>query len=219
MARKMEVDTLNVSGRTETGKGPNRRLRVQGMVPAIIYGTGEQPQMVSLSFRELEKALSKANAETNLFHLTGKASGGDNVTVVIRELQRDPLTRRYLHVDFLHVRMDQAAEFEVPIHTIGTPVGVREGGIMETHRRMIEVRCLPGDLPEEIIVDIAGIPINETFHVSDLKLPDNVAIVTDPEETLFAVHAARKATAEETAEDEAAKQPEVVGKPEEPKES
>ncbi len=209
----MELDTLTVSGRTETGKGPNRRLRATGMVPAVIYGTGQEPVMVSLNFRELEKALKKPNAETNLFNLEGE---GKKVTAVIRELQRDPLTRRFLHVDLLRVAMDQEAEFEVPIHPVGTPIGVREGGMMETHLRSIVVRCLPTVLPEDLKVDISGIAVNTTFHVSDLQLPEGLTMVTEPEETLFAVHAMRVATAEEGAEGEAAPaQPEVIGKKEE----
>lgn len=207
-----EMDTLTVTGRTETGKGPNRQLRTTGLVPAIIYGTGHEPQMVSLNYRELEKAMSKANAETNLFNLAGEAAG-KNATVVIRELQRDPLTRRYLHVDLLHVRMDQEAEFEVPIHSVGTPIGVREGGLLETHLRMIVVRCLPGNLPEFIDIDISGLPINESLHVRDIIVPDNVTVVTEPQETLFAVHVMRGAATEETVEDETPAQPEVIGKP------
>lgn len=203
----MEMDTLNLTGRTETGKGPNRRLRAQGLVPAVIYGTGEEPQMVSLNRRELERALSKANAETNLFKLAGEGNGA---TVVIREIQRDPLTRRYLHVDLFRVRMDQEAEFEVPVHAVGTPQGVREGGLLETHLRAIIVRCTPANLPEEIKADIAGLQVNQTYHVSDLPLPANVSLVTEGGETLFAVHAL-KAAAAESAEG-GVKEPEVVGK-------
>lgn len=203
----MDMDTLNLTGRTETGKGPNRRLRAQGLVPAVIYGTGEEPQMVSLNRRELERALSKANAETNLFKLAGEGNGA---TVVIREIQRDPLTRRYLHVDLFRVRMDQEAEFEVPVHAVGTPQGVREGGLLETHLRAIIVRCTPANLPEEIKADIAGLQVNQTYHVSDLPLPANVSLVTEGGETLFAVHAL-KAAAAESAEG-GVKEPEVVGK-------
>lgn len=206
----MEIDTLTVSPRSETGKGPNRRLRASGQVPAVIYGTGQDPIMVTLNFRQLEKALSKPNAETNLFSLEGE---GDNVTAVIREIQRDPLTRRFLHVDLLRVAMDQEAEFEVPIHPVGTPVGVREGGLMETHLRSVIVRCLPSNLPEELNPDIAGIKINETFHVSDLQLPANVTMVTEPGETLFAVHVQRVASTDET-EAGAEAQPEVIGEKE-----
>ena len=206
----MDMDTLNVSDRSETGKGPNRRLRANGQVPAVIYGSEQEPQMVALNFRELEKALSKANAETNLFNLAGDAVKGNN-TVVIREIQRDPLTRRYLHVDLFRVRMDQEAEFEVPVHTVGTPVGVREGGLLETHLRSVIVRCLPANLPEEIKADIAGLQINQTFHVSDLQLPEKVSLVTEGTETLFAVHALKTSATDEAAEGTPA-QPEVIGK-------
>lgn len=211
---KMEIDTLAVSPRSETGKGPNRRLRATGNIPAVVYGTGKDPIMVTLNYRELDKTLSKPNAETNLFNLQGDVVG-DNVTAVLREIQRDPLTRRYLHIDLLRVRMDQEAEFEIPIRSIGTPVGVREGGVMETHLRSILVRCLPASLPEEIVVDIAQVEINQSFHVKDVTLPDTLTLVTDSEETLFAVHAPRTAAAEE---EEAVKEEAAGDKPEAPAE-
>src|SRR5690606_16221180 len=130
----MDIDVLSVTERSETGKGPNRRLRAQGLVPAVLYGTDQEPQMLTLNFRELGKALSKPNAETNLFNLTGDAIKKET-TVILREIQRDPLTRRFLHVDLLTVALDKEADFEVPIHSKGTPIGVREGGILETHLR------------------------------------------------------------------------------------
>lgn len=202
----MELDTISVSGRSETGKGPNRRLRQQGLVPAVIYGSNSEPVMVTINYRELEKLLSKPNADTNLFRLDGEGAGGD--TVVFREIQRDPVTRRFLHVDLARVRMDQEAEFEVPIHSTGTPIGVREGGVMETHLRSILVRCLPGNLPEELVVDIAGLQITHAFHVRDVVLPDTLSLVTDPEELLFAVHPPRTVTeAEDGAAEEEAAEP------------
>ena len=205
----MEIDNLTVASRSETGKGPNRRLRAKGLIPAVIYGSADEPVLVSLNNRELEKALSKANAETNLFHLNGEAVKS-KTTVVIREIQRDPLTRRYLHVDLFLVRMDQEAEFEVPVHADGNPIGVREGGLLETHVRSIVVRCLPGNLPEEIRVDISGLQVNQTYHVKDLPLPANVSLVTDSHETLFAIHALRTSSTDEGSAN--ASQPEVIGK-------
>lgn len=205
----MDMDTLSVTPRSETGTGPNRRLRAQGLVPAIVYGSEQEPVMVSLNFRELEKALSKANAETNLFSLSGEGIGS-STTAVIREIQRDPLTRRYLHVDLFRVRMDQEAEFEVPVHATGTPQGVREGGMLETHLRSVIVRCLPSDLPTEINVDISGLGLNQTFHVSDLQVADKVSLVTDGHETLFAIHQLRAAA--DAGEPGAVSAPEVIGK-------
>lgn len=199
----MEHDTITVSSRSETGKGPNRRLRMQGLVPAVIYGSGSEPVMVTVNYRELEKLLAKPNADTNLFNVDGESGSGTN-TVVFREIQRDPVTRRYLHIDLHRVRMDQEAEFEVPIHSTSTPIGVREGGVMETHLRSIMVRCLPGNLPEEIIVDIADLGINQAFHVNQVQLPEGLTLVTEPEELLFAVHAPRTTTDTEAGEGETA---------------
>ncbi len=106
---------------------------------------------------------------------------------VIREIQRDPVTRQILHVDLYQVRLDVVADFEVPVHHVGVPIGVREGGILETHHHTVEVRCIPGALPAFIEADLTNLKINHAFHAGDLKLPEGVKLVSDPEIVLFSI--------------------------------
>lgn len=199
---------LAVASREANGKGPSRQLRMAGRIPGVIYGAGE-PQKVSLDYREFER-LIKGGAEKALLDL--KKDGDNNVGVaILREIQKDPVTRRYLHVDLYSIRMDQENVFEVAVQGHGTPVGVREGGILETHLRKISVRCLPANLPTSFDVDITGLGGGQTLHVSDLPLTEGVTLVTDGGEVLFTVTQVRgeKAAA---AEGEGTTQPEVIGK-------
>ncbi|MCX7964186.1 MAG: 50S ribosomal protein L25 [Candidatus Sumerlaea chitinivorans] len=209
----MEKVALKVKPRLVTGKGPNRRLRASGQIPAVIYGAGAQPEKVTLDAHELQLLLQKYGASA-MFTLTrDDGNSGEEVNAVIREIQRDPVTRRILHVDLYHVRMDVEAEFEVPVHAVGNAIGVREGGILETLRHTVEVRCLPGLLPKAIEADISGLRINHSFHASDLKLPEGVKLVTDPEEVLFNILPPKDyVEPTPTAEGEEIAQPEVISK-------
>lgn len=195
---------LAVAAREGNGKGPSRQLRFAGRIPGVIYGAGE-PQKVSLDYREFER-LIKGGAEKALLDLRDSASG----VAILREIQRDPVTRRYLHVDLYSIRMDQETVFEVAVQASGIPVGVREGGILETHLRTVSVRCMPANLPTMFEVDIVGLKSGDTLHVRDLPLPDGVTIVTDPVEVLFTVTTVRGEKTAEAAE--GAAQPEVIGK-------
>jgi len=216
----MKRFNLAVDSRTETGTGPNRRLRVAGQIPAIVYGASSDPEKVTLNYREFEKLMSGSNAETGLINLSGSGISGGESVAVIREIQRDPLSRRYLHVDLYRVRMDQENDFEVAVHGVGVPVGVREGGLLETHLRAVTVRCLPNQIPDAFNVNLVDLKLNQSFHVSDIPLPEGVAMVTEGEETLFTVITVRGEKTTEAAEGAPAA-PEVVGKkkPEEEKKS
>lgn len=207
----MKRFNLAVSDRQDTGKGANRRLRITGKIPAVIYGGENEARKVTVDYREFERLIASPGGETGLLDLGADSASGS--VAVIREVQRDPVTRRFLHVDLYAIRMDQENNFEVAVHGTGIPVGVREGGLLETHMRSVIVRCLPANIPNVFNVDLLGLKSNHSIHVSDLKLPDNVAMVTDGHEVLFTVIQLRaeKVTTDATA-DAAAATPEVIGK-------
>lgn len=208
----MKALDMSVSGRTETGKGPNRRLRVEGKLPAVLYGAGLEPVKLTLDYKEFDYNYQFKDAKNALIALKGDAVGADTYAVV-RESQRDPLTRRFLHVDFFQVRMDQENDFVVPVHGIGNPKGVRDGGMLETITREITVRCKGAIMPTHIDVNIEGLLIGQSIHSKDIELAEGITLISDPEETLFTVIQLRTAAndSEETAE------PEVVGKKKEDK--
>jgi large subunit ribosomal protein L25 len=203
---------LNIAGREQTGKGPNYRLRQEGRIPAVLYGTGSEASKVSVEYRQFERLINiqhGANALLDLKDDKGTTTG----IAIIREIQRDPVTRRFLHIDLYNIRMDQENDFEVAVHGTGVPIGVREGGILETHVRMVTVRCLPTNIPNAFDVDLLNLKMNHSLHVRDLTLPEGVSLVTHGEEVLFTVIALRaeKATTEVAAA-EAPTAPEVIGK-------
>lgn len=209
----MERVAIKIEPRSGTGKGPNRRLRAQGKIPAVIYGPGIEPQKVALDAHDFGVVLQNAGTSAMFALVSKNGESGEERLAVIREIQRDPVTRRILHVDLYQVRMDVESDFEVPVHHVGIPIGVREGGILETHRHVVEVRCTPAVLPKSIEADLSNLKINHAFHAGDLKLPEGVKLITDPEEVLFSI-LPPKDYVEPTpsAEGEEPAQPEVIGR-------
>lgn len=211
----MERVTITYEPRTATGKGPNRQLRAQGKIPAVIYGPGIEPEKVALSAHEFAVTLQKvgSSAMFALVASNGEPASSEERLAVIREIQRDPVTRRILHVDLYQVRLDVEADFEIPVHHVGAPIGVKEGGILETHRHMVEVRCVPAVLPKFLEADLSNLKINHSFYAGDLVLPEGVKLVTDPEEVLFSI-LPPKDYVEPTpaAEGEEVAQPEVISR-------
>ncbi|MGB9692110.1 MAG: 50S ribosomal protein L25 [Candidatus Sumerlaeaceae bacterium] len=210
----MERVAIKFEPRAATGKGPNRKLRAKGKIPAVIYGSGIEPQKVALDAHEFGIVLQKAGSSAMFALVANEGPSKEERLAVIREIQRDPVTRRILHVDLYQVRMDVEADFEVPVHHVGVPVGVREGGILETHRHVVEVRCRPDMLPKFIEADLTNLKINHAFHAGELKLPEGLKLVTDPEEVLFSILPPKdyvEPTPAAPGEEEMA-QPEVIGR-------
>ena len=218
----MERVILQYEPRTATGKGPNRQLRMKGKIPAVIYGPGIMPEKIALDSHDFGVLLQKVGS-SSMFVLqpsNGAQSSAEERLAVIREIQRDPVTRRILHVDLYQVRLDVEADFEVPVHHVGVPIGVREGGILESHRHTVEVRCIPARLPKVIEADLTNLKINHAFHAGDLVMPEGVKLLTDPEEVLFSI-LPPKDYVEPTpaAEGEEPAQPEVITRKKEEEES
>jgi large subunit ribosomal protein L25 len=204
----MQQFTLAATSRSKTGKGPNYQLRKAGHLPAVVYGTGTENELISVEYRQFEQILAKPDARNGLFYL--KDQSGKDTLAIIREIQRDPITRRYLHIDFYRIRLDVESVFDVAIHAVGNCIGVKEGGILETHLRSVSVRCLPTNLPSYFEIDLSTLRINQSIHASDITLPDQVVLVTDGGEVLFTV-LPPKGEKVASAED-APTQPEVIGR-------
>lgn len=209
----MERVAIKIEPRSGTGKGPNRKLRAKGKIPAVIYGPGVEPEKVALDAHEFGIVLQRAGSSAMFVLVPANGQAAEERLAVIREIQRDPVTRRILHVDLYQVQMNVEADFEVPVHHVGTPIGVREGGILETHRHTVEIRCMPGVLPNFIEADLTNLKINHAFHAGELKLPEGVKLVTDPEEVLFSILPPKDyVEPTPTAEGEEPAQPEVIGR-------
>jgi large subunit ribosomal protein L25 len=189
-----ESFVVNAELRTDQGKGASRRLRRTGKVPAILYGGKDQPQQLAVSHNEMRKHL-----ETEAFYshiLTLKFEGKEQ-QAVLKDIQRHPAQPLLMHFDFQRVFADQAIRMEVPLHFMGgeSCPGVKVGGgVLEHHLMQVTVECLPKDLPEFIEVDLSKLELNQSVHLSQLKLAPGVTLVelkhgNDP--SVAAVHVPR----------------------------
>lgn len=205
----MANPTLDAAPRSEFGKNACRRIRATGRVPVNLYGTGTEPSPLTVDAHEL-RMLLRHEGVSAIIDLKGE---GSDTAAVIRELQREPITSSYLHVDFLRVDMSAVSVFTVEIVAVGQPIGVKEGGILEAHIRTIEVRCLPVDLPHNIEIDVSELPFHGTLMAREVALPESLELVSDENMLLFSVAVPRgmeEAEVEEV-EGEEGLEPDVVG--------
>lgn len=198
---------LKVTSRQEFGRGPARRLRAAGLIPAVVYGkSGNRSLSIdSREFRELNKRLQGSAALIEIVE-----DGKDSVLTVIQEAERHALRDEYTHIDFHEVVAGESMTAFVQVHLIGEAKGVKEqGGLLDFQTHELEVRCLPKDLPDFIEVAIADLEIGHVVHVRDLKLAEGVSIVGDEDRVIIACTAPRvtaadaEADAEEAAAEEA----------------
>lgn len=210
----MASASLNADVRTETGKGVARKLRSAGKVPGVIYGHGREPMALSLNAREFERLAERVRITSTVIEL---ALDGKTARTLVRELQRDPIKRTVLHVDFQELVAGEKVNVTVPLRFVGTPEGVKTGGgILEEIVHSLHVECDPANIPDHIDVDVSALTIGHSLHVSDLKLPEGVEVTDDAEQTVAIVSAPKAeevAAPVEGAVADAAPEPELIRKP------
>ena len=169
--------TFNIVSRSDTGKGASRRLRRQGLVPGIIYGGNEAPEMIATAHNELLLYLEHEAFYSSI--LTINKENGDSEQVVLKDLQRHPAKPFVLHFDLMRVAPTDQIKMHVPLHFIGedTAPGVKAGGLLHHALVDVEISCEAQHLPEHIEVDVSGMKKGDILHLSDLKLPEGVKIV------------------------------------------
>ena len=171
--------TLNVFPRTQTGRSASRRLRRANRVPAILYGKHTSPEKIALEGTELVKLLKAVAGRSVLIELQHPDRPEKGLSF-LQEVQRDPITDRYLHVDLQEVKENEKMVINVTVHTTGESTGVKnEGGILEVASYRLRVRCLPKDLPAFIEVDVSPLKVGEAIHVSELKPLAGVEFLDD----------------------------------------
>jgi large subunit ribosomal protein L25 len=170
--------------REGTGKGVARKLRAAGRVPAVLYGHGMEPIGLSVDSRELLH-LFHTGAGTNV--LVDLMVDGTEHLAMPREIQRDHIKGRFVHVDFLAVSRDQRITISVPVRLVGESPGVKAGGVIEHHLWDLQVECLPTEVPGAIEADVSALEIGMSLRVGDLVPPPGAAILTNPEESVLAV--------------------------------
>jgi large subunit ribosomal protein L25 len=197
----METTTLQAEVRAGRGKGPARRLRAEGKVPGVFYGPGVEPTPLTLSPKELIKALRGERGRNVVFKLS--LDGKDQLAMV-KDLTTDPVTQELLHIDLYRILEDKALDVNVPFRTYGRSVGVVQGGVLNVTRRVLPVRTTPANIPVSIEVDVTHLGLKDTISVEDIELPEGVECSLQPKLTLVIILEPRKATAAEVEEDEAA---------------
>ena len=213
----MATAQLKATTRDGNGTGVARKLRAAGQVPGIIYGHGRSPLALSINNREVERLLSQIAAGSTVIELDvdGKTS-----RTLIREIQRHPVRRQLLHIDFQELVAGEKVTVNVPLRFSGVPDGVRNaGGILEETMHRLHIRVDPALIPDRIEVDVTSLTIGHSLHVRDVKLPEGVSVLDDQNATICVVTAPKaevEATPAATAEGEAAAapaEPELIRKP------
>lgn len=211
----MKTIELTVERRSTKGKNEARRTRASKRIPAVVYGAGKETVPITVDTRALSDAFRGGAGENAIFLL--KLQGSDQSRhAMIKEFQRDPVTRRPVHLDFVRVLMDTKIRVGVPVEIVGIARGVKvDAGILDIVTREIEVECLPGNIPEHLPVDVSDLGIGDALRVAAIQAPEGVEIIEDPERVI--VHVAHPvqevvATPEVEAVEAAAAEPEVLRK-------
>lgn len=175
--------------RAHTGRTPgtrsSRRLRREGMVPAVVYGMGMEPVSVAVDAHDLHLALHTEAGVNAVISL--EIEGAETVTTMARVIEKHPFRPEYRHVDFVRVDLTRAIHTEVPIHFEGEPIGVREGGVLSPAKTHVLVEGLPTEIPGHIEVDISGVELGGNLRVADLPQIDGITYLDDPEAVLMSV--------------------------------
>ncbi|MBL8177096.1 MAG: 50S ribosomal protein L25 [Bryobacterales bacterium] len=202
--------TVAATPRSTRGKNEARRLRVESLSPAVVYGAGKDPVAVAVSPKELNRILHSSSGHNTIFNLD--IQGVENTPVMIVDWQRDPIKSNLLHADLLRIDLSKRIRVKVPVHLHGDPVGVKTfGGHLEVVNREIAIECLPDDIPEAFNEDIAALNIGQGIRAGDVKLSGSMVLTEDPQLVIAHVVGA-KAEAAETAEAGATAEPEVIKK-------
>ncbi|HEY6750463.1 MAG TPA: 50S ribosomal protein L25 [Rubrobacteraceae bacterium] len=193
------ADNVSLEAREREGRGKNdaRRLRIQGMVPAVLYGDGDNGSTVlAVPVKVVDYTLQHVG-DNALYDL--EIGGGDDTTVRVVDVQRNPVSGKLLHVDFAPVNMRERIVITVPLTVAGTDEspGVSEGGVLEQVAYEVEVESLPGDIPQELTIDVSGLQIGDNLTLADVELPEGVELISDPEEVAATVTTPTEITDEE----------------------
>lgn len=209
--------TINANTRGAAGKGDSRRLRAQGMIPAAVYGGGDEAVAIAINAKEIANILRSETGHNTIFKVA-LPGGGEPATVIIKDWQVDPVRGRLLHADLLRLSLTETTRVHVAIEVVGEPVGVKlDGGILDLQLRAVEVECLPGDIPEHLKLDVANLHLGDHATVGDLVYDrTKIKVLADDHQVIAGVLAPRLAeTAAPTAVEAdaaATSEPEVIKK-------
>jgi len=188
---------IEVERRERFGKGANRKLRAQGLIPAVVYGGGKEPVPVVVNRKAVTELLHQQKGKNTIFLLRMKGTKQER-HAMLKDYQIDPITQRYIHLDFIRVMKGQHVRVEVPVELVGESVGVKAGGFLDFTGRSLHLECPADAIPEKITVDISKLRIGQHLAASDIQLPEGAKLLDDPHKILVTIEG-RAAAEEEVA--------------------
>ena len=196
--------------RAPGGKNVNRRLRIAGLIPAVLYGRGREPVPLSVEPKTIVDILYSESGQNTIFSLS--VDGGERANAMVKDYQLDPVKGKLIHTDFVQIAMDRLLEVSVNVELVGEAEGVKAGGLLDFVTRSIDLECLPADIPDSIKVDVGHLKINDYVRVKNIEFESKIKVMTDPEVVIVTISPPLKeAEPVEVAPAEAA-EPEVIKK-------
>ena len=196
--------------RAPGGKNVNRRLRIAGLIPAVLYGRGREPVPLSVEPKTIVDILYSESGQNTIFSLS--VDGGERANAMVKDYQLDPVKGKLIHTDFVQIAMDRLLEVSVNVELVGEAEGVKAGGLLDFVTRSIDLECLPADIPDSIKVDVGHLKMNDYVRVKNIEFESKIKVLTDPEVVIVTISPPLKeAEPVEVAPAEAA-EPEVIKK-------
>ncbi|HVN74736.1 MAG TPA: 50S ribosomal protein L25/general stress protein Ctc [Thermoanaerobaculaceae bacterium] len=212
----MEELVIEVERRSSAGKGANRKLRRQGLIPAVVYGGGKEAVPVVIDRHTVTELLKQEKGRNTVFLLKMKGTKQERHAMV-RDAQIDPVTRQYTHLDFIRVMKGQRLKVEVPIVLEGEAAGVKIGGFLDWVGRSLHVECAAEEIPQSFHVDVSNLELGQHVTAAEVSLPEGVKLLDDPRKMVATVKTHGKEAEEvkpeeaaAAAEGEEAAEPEVI---------
>ncbi len=211
----MQKVDLTVQKRETSGKGPARQLRFQGKIPAVLYSAGKSARIV-LNPSDVKRVIHSKTGENTILNM--KIEGEENQQdrlAIFKDFQKDPLTGAVLHVDLFEISIDKPLRVKVPLEMVGSPIGVKEGGILQHLIREVEIEGLPLAIPDHLKFDVSSLPIGGAVHVDEIPLVEGIQMLSEGRQVVVSVSAPiseEKLSALLESVPKEAKEPEVIGK-------
>lgn len=206
---------IEVERRTSAGKGSSRRLRQQGLIPAVVYGGGKETVPVVVDRHAVTELLRQETGRNTVFLLKMKGTNLERLAM-LRDAQLDPLTRQYVHLDFIRVMKGQRVRVDVPVHLVGEAPGVKVGGLLNWQTRSLSVECSADQIPAAITIDLSKLDLGGHMAAGDVALPGDAKLLEDPRTVVVAIeaHGVKVAEAAEGGVEEVAAAAEEPAEPE-----
>jgi large subunit ribosomal protein L25 len=202
----MEIVEIQAESRPAAGRRVCRRLRREGKLPAVLYGRGEDNVMLTLDQLEMEHLISSHTFVARV------SWDGRSEDVQIKDFQYDALGDHLLHVDFVRISLTEKLTVAVPIETEGDPVGVEAGGVLTQELYELEIECLPTNIPDQLVIQIGHLEINDTARVEEIELPEGVTTEVDPDTVVVVVAPPVEEEEEEEMPEDILAEPELIGR-------